>query len=65
MHAKDHQWLIFSEFDNRRALETEISKRSLVVFVGFAVKPLILEHPSFFLQVRNNGGDLFPYAPVI
>ena len=31
-----------------------------MVFVGFAVKPLILEHPSFFLQVRNNGGDPFP-----
>ena len=58
-HTKDHQGLCFS-FDTRRALETEISKWSLVVFVGFAMKPLILEHPSFFLQVRNNGGDSFP-----
>ena len=58
-HTKDHQGLSFS-FDTRRALETEISKWSLLVFVGFAVKPLILEHPSFFLQVRNNGGDPFP-----
>ena len=54
-------WAITSfSFDTRRALETEISKWSLLVFVGFAVKPLILEHPSFFLQVRNNGGDPFP-----
>ena len=28
--------------------------------IGFVGKPLILEHPSFFLQVRNNGGDRFP-----
>ena len=60
-HTKDHQGLSFS-FDTRRALETEISKWSLVVFLGFAVKPLILEHPSFFLQVRNNGGDSFPFT---
>ena len=30
-----------------------------MVFVGFAVKPLILERPSFFLQVRNNGATRF------